>query len=58
MAFNADFTGERYRDIAEAFGVEGAQTMSLAEARAAAVGAVADLTRQLGSPTTLRQIGA
>jgi lactaldehyde reductase len=58
MAFNADFTDEKYRDIAEAFAVEGAQTMPLTEARAAAVGAVADLTRQLGNPTTLRQIGA
>jgi lactaldehyde reductase len=58
MAFNATETGEKYRDIAEAFGVENAQTMPLDEARQAAVDAVAKLTRDLGNPTTLREIGA
>jgi|GEM_PF-61059 len=38
MAFNAEHTGEKYRDIAEAFGVDGARTMPLEEARAAAMG--------------------
>ena len=36
MAFNAEHTGEKYRDIAEAFGVAGARTMPLDEARTAA----------------------
>lgn len=58
MAFNAAHTGERFRDVAAAFGVEGAATMPLADARRAAVDAVAALTRDLGNPTTLREVGA
>jgi lactaldehyde reductase len=58
MAFNADATGEKLRDVAAAFGVQDAATMPLAEARAAAVAAVAALTRDLGNPTTLTAIGA
>ena len=56
MAFNAEHTGEKYRDIAEAFGVDGARTMPLEEARAAAVEAVAQLTRDLGNPTRISQV--
>ncbi|WNM25726.1 lactaldehyde reductase [Demequina capsici] len=58
MAFNADASGEKYRDIAEAFGVEGAMTMPLDEARKAAVDAVARLTVDLGNPTTITAVGA
>lgn len=58
MAFNAPRTGERYRDIAAAFGVEGAATLPLDEVRAAAVEAVATLTRDLGNPTALSALGA
>ncbi|MDR3203118.1 MAG: lactaldehyde reductase [Bifidobacteriaceae bacterium] len=58
MAFNAESTGEKYRDIAAAFGVDDAGAIPLDEARLAAVGAVAALTRRLGNPTTLREIGA
>ena len=57
MAFNAEATGEKFRDIATAFGVDVAE-LSTQEARAAAVDAVAFLTRDLGNPTTLREIGA
>ena len=57
MAFNAEYTGEKYRDIAEAFGVSDAQTMPLDEARAAAVEAVAQLTRDLGNPTRISEVG-
>ena len=58
MAYNADHTGEKLRDIADAFGVADAYTMPLADARKAAVDAVAKMTRDLGNPTTLREIGA
>jgi lactaldehyde reductase len=58
MAFNAEYTGEKLRDIAAAFGVEGAYSMPLDDARKAAVDAVAKLTRDLGNPTTLREVGA
>lgn len=57
MAFNAEHTGEKYRDIAAAFGVEGAYTLPLDEARQAAVDAVAQLTVDLGNPTTISEIG-
>lgn len=57
MKFNAAATGEKYRDIAAAFGVDVAEG-DLDKARAAAVEAVAALTRDLGNPTTLREIGA
>ncbi|MEP7764826.1 lactaldehyde reductase [Sanguibacter sp. 25GB23B1] len=58
MAFNAEHTGEKYRDIAAAFGVPDAATAPLPDARAAAVDAVTALTRDLGNPTTLDAIGA
>ncbi|MGN8245752.1 lactaldehyde reductase [Cellulomonas soli] len=58
MAFNAASTGEKLRDVAAAFGVEGAHTMPLEEARAAAVEAVAALTRDLGNPTSITAVGA
>ncbi len=58
MEFNKDFTGEKYRDIAAAFGAAGAATAPLAQARDAAVAAVAQLTHDLGNPTTLREVGA
>jgi len=57
MAYNAEYTGEKYRDIAQAFGVADAQTMPLAEARQAAVDAVAQLTVDLGNPTTISAVG-
>lgn len=57
MEFNAEFTGEKYRDIAHAFGVENAYGMSLDDARKAAVDAVAQLTVDLGNPTTISEIG-
>ena len=57
MAFNAEHTGEKYRDIAEAFGVPQARTMDLEEVRAAAVQAVAQLTRDLGNPTRISEVG-
>lgn len=57
MAYNAEHTGEKYRDIAAAFGVADAQTMPLEEARKAAVDAVAKLTVDLGNPTKISEIG-
>jgi lactaldehyde reductase len=57
MAFNAGATGEKYRDIAAAFGVDAGE-LDLEEARVVAVEAVAALTRDLGNPVSLREIGA
>ena len=58
MAFNAEFTGDRYRDIAVAFGIPGAVGMPIAEARVAAIDFVSTLTRVLGNPTALHEVGA
>lgn len=57
MRYNAEHSGEKYRDIAEAFGVEGAQTMPLAEAREAACDAVAQLTADLDNPLKISDVG-
>ncbi|MBR4455999.1 MAG: lactaldehyde reductase [Solobacterium sp.] len=56
MAFNADATGEKYRDIADAFGVEGAYTMPLEDARAAAVAAVRKLGEDVGIEMSLKGV--
>ncbi|WP_316860001.1 lactaldehyde reductase [uncultured Cohaesibacter sp.] len=58
MAYNADFTGEKYRDIAVAMGVEGVAEMSLEEARKAAVDAVRQLSIDVKIPTKLTDVGA
>ena len=57
MAFNAEYTGEKYRRIAAAFGVRDAADIPLARAREAAVGAVRELVRLLEVPPRLRDIG-
>lgn len=56
MAYNAEATGEKYRDIADAFGVEGAYTMPLEEARAAAVAAVKKLGEDVGIEMSLKNV--
>ena len=56
MAYNADFTGTKYRDIAIAMGVKGVEKMSQAEYRKAAVDAVRQLAEDVGIPTTLKGI--
>lgn len=57
MWFNADYTGEKYRDIARAFDVAGADSMSLDSARHAACDAVAELRDDLGNPATISAVG-
>ena len=56
MAYNAEYTGTKYRDIAKAMGVEGTENMSPEEYRAAAVNAVKQLSEDVGIPTTLKGI--
>lgn len=57
MAYNADATGEKYREIARAMDVSGVDTMSQEEYRQAAVDAVKQLSTDVGIPKTLREIG-
>ena len=56
MAFNADYTGTKYRDIAIAMGVEGVENMTQEEYRAAAVEAVRKLAEDVGIVTSLKGV--
>lgn len=57
MAYNAEYTGEKYRDIAVALDNKSAATMPIAEARQAAIEAVAQLNRDVNIPARLRDVG-
>lgn len=56
MEYNAPATGEKYRDIAKAMGVEGVDEMSLDDVRKAAVDAVRKLGQDVGIPADLKEI--
>ena len=57
MEYNAPCTGEKYRDIAKAMGVQGTEAMSQEEYRKAAIDAVKKLSEDVGIPKTLHEIG-
>ena len=50
MEYNQEYTGERFREIARAMGVEGVDNMSQAEYRKAAIDAVKQLSKDVGIP--------
>lgn len=56
MEYNAEATGEKYRDIAKAMGVEGTENMTQEEYRKAAVDAVKKLSEDVGIPKDLKEI--
>ena len=56
MEYNAPETGEQYRYIAQAMGVEGTESMSQEEYRKAAVDAVRQLSIDVGIPQDLKEI--
>lgn len=56
MAYNAEATGEKYREIARAMGVEGVDDMTVEEYRKAAVDAVKQLSVDVGIPQDLKAI--
>ena len=56
MEYNAEATGEKYREIARAMGVEGVDAMSQEEYRKAAVDAVKKLSADVGIPADLSEI--
>ena len=56
MEYNAPATGEKYRDIARAMGVEGTDKMTEEQYRAAAVEAVRQLSQDVGIPADLKGI--
>ena len=56
MEYNADSSGEKYKNIAKAMGVEGTDAMTQAEYRKAAIEAVKKLSADVGIPTNLKGI--
>ncbi|MGG7078203.1 lactaldehyde reductase [Clostridium sardiniense] len=56
MEYNADKTGDKYKYIAAAMGVENTESMSVEEYRKAAVDAVKKLSNDVGIPSDLTDI--
>ncbi len=56
MEYNAEATGEKYREIARAMGVAGVDAMSQEEYRKAAIDAVKQLSMDVGIPADLKEI--
>ncbi len=56
MEYNAEATGEKYREIARAMGVSGVDDMTQDEYRKAAVDAVKQLSQDVGIPADLKDI--
>lgn len=56
MEYNAPATGEKYRDIAKAMGVEGTEKMTQDEYRKAAIDTVKKLAADVGIPADLKDI--
>ncbi len=57
LKFNAPATGERYREIARAMGVEGVDTMSKEEYQKACIDAIQKLSDDVGIPRKLSDAG-
>ena len=56
MEYNADSTGDKYKYIAAAMGVEGTENMTVSEYRKAAVDTVKKLAQDVGIPQDLKDI--
>mgnify|MGYP002569995107 FL=1 len=56
MEYNAECTGEKYREIARAMGVKNTDSMTLEEVRKAAVDAVRQLSVDVGIPEKLEAL--
>ena len=56
MEYNAEATGEKYREIARAMGVAGVDAMTQEEYRKAAIDAVKKLSADVGIPADLKAI--
>jgi len=57
MAYNAPATGDKYRDIAKMMGISNTEDMTIDEAQREAVNAVIQLAKDVGIPTSLREVG-
>lgn len=56
MEYNAEATGDKYKYIAKAMGVEGTENMTVEEYRKAAIDAVKQLSHDVGIPANLKDI--
>ena len=56
MEYNAEATGQKYREIARAMGVAGVDDMTQEEYRKAAIDAVRQLSQDVGIPADLKDI--
>ncbi len=56
MEYNAECTGEKYREIARAMGVKGVRRYAQEEYRKAAIDAVQKLSVDVGIPTKLEDL--
>ncbi len=56
LEYNADYSGEKYRDLAKAMGVADVDSMTQAEYRKAAIDAVKKLSQDVGIPADLKGI--
>ena len=56
MEYNADVSGEKYREIARVMGVKDVDSMTQAEYRKAAIDAVKQLSKDVGIPQDLKGI--
>lgn len=57
MAFNKEYTGEKYREIAKVLEIKDAETMLLDEVRDRAVEAIQKLSTDVGIPSTISELG-
>ena len=56
LEYNAEYSGEKYRALAKAMGVQGSESMTQAEYRKAAIDAVKKLSADVGIPANLKGI--
>jgi lactaldehyde reductase len=56
MEYNAEATGDKYKYIAQAMGVQGTENMTQEEYRKAAIDAVKQLSEDVGIPKDLKEI--
>lgn len=57
MKYNKEYTGEKYREIALVLGIKGAAEMSLEDVRDAACGEIDRLSKAVGIPANISELG-
>lgn len=57
MKYNKEYTGEKYHEIALVLGIKGAAEMSLEDVRDAACGEIDRLSKAVGIPATISELG-